>query len=160
MQVQRFMSAAPVWCGPDDDVQNLAAQMREYNIGFIPVLLNPDERTLIGVVTDRDVCLKVVAAGYDPRFSKVSDIMTREVLFCQASDPIQRAFARMQAGQVRRLPVVNKGGQLVGIISLDDIVRTREIPAAALVKGIRQIFEVSRRRVRKAFPGRVARIRA
>jgi CBS domain-containing protein len=149
MEAQQLMSAVPVWCSPEDDVQTLAAQMRDNNVGFIPVLSDPEERTLLGVVTDRDVCLKVVAMGYDPRFVKISEIMTREILFCNKRDTLARVFARMQAGQVRRLPVLDAHGRLVGIVSLDDVVRSRQISDERLVKGMRQIFETARRRVRR-----------
>jgi CBS domain-containing protein len=153
MEVREFMSAAPVWCGPQDDVQTLATQMRDNNIGFVPVLSDPDERKLVGVVTDRDVSLKVVAAGYDPRFTKVEEIMSRDVLSCEKRDSVQKVFAKMQSGKVRRLPVLGKDGQLVGIISLDDIVRSGDFPAAPLVKGIRRVLEKSRRSTQKAAVG-------
>ena len=145
MQVQQYMSAAPIWCGPQDDVQTLAAQMRDNNIGFIPVLSDPDERKLLGVVTDRDVSLKVVAAGYDPRFTKVEEIMTRDVLYCEKRESLQKAFAKMQSGQVRRLPVLDNDDELVGIISLDDIVRSDDLPTGPLVRGICRVLESSRR---------------
>jgi len=148
MEVQEYMSAAPVWCSPQDDVQTLAAQMRDSNIGFVPVSSDPDERKLLGVVTDRDVSLKVVAAGYDPRFTRVEEIMSRDVLSCGKRDSLQRAFTKMQSGKVRRLPVLDRNNQLVGIISLDDIVRSGDLAAAPLVKGIRRVLESSRRRTK------------
>jgi CBS domain-containing protein len=148
MQVQQYMSAAPVWCSPQDDVQTLAVQMRENNIGFIPVLSGPDDRKLLGVVTDRDVCLKVVAAGYDPRFTNVEEIMTRDVLFCKRRESLQAAFAKMQKARIRRLPVLDQDGKLIGIVSLDDIVRSSEVSAAPLVKGIRRVLETSRRQTK------------
>ena len=149
MEVQQYMSAAPVWCSPQDDVQTLAMQMRENNIGFIPVLSDPDERKLLGVVTDRDVSLKVVAAGYDPRFTKVEEIMSRDVLSCNKGDSLRRAFAKMQSGKIRRLPVLDRHGQLIGIVSLDDIVRSGGFAAVPLVKGIRRVLEGSRRHTKR-----------
>jgi CBS domain-containing protein len=149
MEVQEYMSAAPIWCGPQDDVQTLATQMRDNNIGFVAVLSDPDERKLVGVVTDRDVSLKVVAAGYDPRFTKVEEIMSRDVLSCGKTDSLRRAFAKMQSGKVRRLPVLDKHRQLIGIISLDDIIRSGDFSATPLVKGIRRVLESSRRRTKR-----------
>ena len=148
MKVQQFMSAAPVWCSPQDDVQALAKQMREHNIGFIPVLSDPDERKLVGVVTDRDVCLKVVAAGYDPHFTNVHEIMTHDVLFCEKGQSLAHAFALMQQSNVRRLPVVDAEEKMIGIISLDDIVRSQGVSAVPLARGIRRVLETSRRRAR------------
>lgn len=149
MEVREFMSAAPIWCSPEDDVQTLAVQMRDNNIGFVPVLSDPDERELVGVVTDRDVSLKVVAAGYDPRFTKVEEIMSRDVLSCETKESLQKAFSKMQSGKVRRLPVLDNDDQLVGIISLDDIVRSHEFSTEPLVRGIRKVIESSRRRTKQ-----------
>jgi CBS domain-containing protein len=146
MEVQEYMSAAPIWCSPEDDVQTAAMQMRDNNVGFIPVLSNPDERKLVGILTDRDVCLKVVAAGQDPRFTRIDEIMTRDVRCCKKHESIEHAFFRMQAGHVRRLPVIDGHERLIGIISLDDMVRSNALPAASLVKGVRQVFETARRR--------------
>jgi CBS domain-containing protein len=153
MKVQEYMSAAPVWCSPQDDVQTLATQMRNNNIGFVPVLSDPDERKLVGVVTDRDVSSKVVAAGYDPRFTKVEEIMSRDVLSCAAGELLKKAFAKMQSAKIRRLPVVDRDDQLVGIISLDDIVRSEGFSPAPLVKGIQRVLENSRRNTQKAAAG-------
>jgi CBS domain-containing protein len=148
------MSAAPVWCSPQDDVQTLAKQMRDNNIGFVAVLSDPDERKLVGVVTDRDVSSKVVAAGYDPRFTKVEEIMSRDVLSCGDGELLKKAFAKMQSAKIRRLPVIDRNDQLVGIISLDDIVRSKGFSPAPLVKGIQRVLENSRRSTQKAAAGR------
>ena len=154
MEVRDYMSAAPVWCSPHDDVQTLATQMRDNNIGFVPVLSDPDERKLVGVVTDRDVSSKVVASGYDPRFTNVEEIMSRDVLSCTKQDSLKRAFAKMQSGKIRRLPVLDREDQLVGIISLDDIVRSGDFSPAPLVKGIQRVLENSRRSTKKTAAGR------
>ena len=153
MKVQQYMSTAPVWCSPQDDVQTLAKQMRDNNIGFVPVLSDPDERKLVGVVTDRDVSSKVVAAGYDPRFTQVEEIMTRDVLSCDKGELLKKAFAKMQSGKIRRLPVLDKEDRLVGIISLDDIVRSEGFSPAPMVKGIQRVIENSRRSSHKAAAG-------
>src|SRR5690348_1340242 len=105
MVVQQFMSTSPVWCSPKDDVQSVASEMRTNSIGFVVVLRSSYDRQLLGVVTDRDVCLKVVAAGYDPRFTRVDEIMTHGGLSCKTRETIDHAFFKMQTGQVRRLPV-------------------------------------------------------
>jgi CBS domain-containing protein len=80
-----------------------------------------EQRSLIGIVTDRDIVLRAVARGLDPRTTPASDVMTREIITCAAEDAVQAALDAMASHQVRRLPIVDREGRLVGIISQADV---------------------------------------
>ena len=93
-----------------------------------------DERTkvIIGIVTDRDLAIKVVAESRDPNRTIVSDVMTHTIIVCREDDELSSAIAAIEEYQIRRIPVIDQGGRLVGIISQADIhtrPREREIRA-------------------------------
>jgi CBS domain-containing protein len=104
-----------------------AAQlMREKHIGYL-VVVEPDVASAgslkpIGVLTDRDIVISVVARETDPRTLRVSDVMTQNPVVTRDSDSLEQALARMRAIGVRRLPVVGSRGELVGVLSLDEII--------------------------------------
>ena len=100
--------------------------MKEHGVGTL--LDNPDSRKVIAIVTDRDLCVKVVAAGLDPRFAEVRECMNRDVMTCQSSVEAETALECITRGRVRRLPVVNRIGALIGIVSIDDLARTQAAP--------------------------------
>lgn len=128
-------------CGlPGDTVTKLAQQMGKENIG--PVLIVDDERTmkLAGIVTDRDLALKVVAEGRDPKTVKAEDVMTRNVQTVRADDDVQTALDKMTGMQLRRIPVVDQNDKLVGILAQADVATRINLPqkTAEVVKGISQ----------------------
>jgi CBS domain-containing protein len=96
-----------------------AERMRDRTVGAL-VVLN-DRRQPIGILTDRDITLRVVAAGRDPHDTTVEDVMTREVKTAREDTPIEMAGRQMRAGAFRRLPVVDNRGELIGLVTLDDI---------------------------------------
>ncbi len=103
----------------------VAAQlMREHHIGYLIVVEpNVADRMVapVGVITDRDIVVGVVAQGADPRTLRVGDVMTREPVLAQEDSSVSAALQRMREIGVRRLPVVGSMGQLVGVLSLDDV---------------------------------------
>ena len=103
----------------------VAAQlMREHHIGYL-IVVEPNiaDRMVVpvGVITDRDIVVWVVAQGADPRTLRVGDVMTREPVLAQEDSSVSAALQRMREIGVRRLPVVGSMGQLVGVLSLDDV---------------------------------------
>lgn len=103
----------------DETLRSAAAQMRDRNVGALVVL--DDEKQPVGILTDRDVTIRVVADGLDCRQMKVADAMT-ELPYCiQEETPIEEALGKMRRGPYRRLPVVNREGRLIGLLTLDDI---------------------------------------
>ncbi|MBD3676169.1 MAG: CBS domain-containing protein [Planctomycetaceae bacterium] len=102
-----------------ETLQVAAAQMRDRNVGALVVL--DDGQEPLGILTDRDVTIRVVADGLDCRQMKVCDVMTELPYSIEEGTPIEDALARMRRGPYRRLPVVNRNRQLVGLLTLDDI---------------------------------------
>lgn len=115
------MTADPVCCLGTDTVDKAAQLMRSEDVGPMPVVDNFQNRKLLGIVTDRDLAMKVVAESRDSRMTRVQDVMTRKVATCHPEDDLQKAMGTMSAHQVRRIPVVDQNGAIVGIIAQADI---------------------------------------
>jgi CBS domain-containing protein len=103
---------------PGETVLEAARRMRARRVGTLVVV--DDAGKPVGLLTDRDLTLRVVAAGGDPRALSVAEVMTANPKTVSESTPIESALALMRSGAFRRLPVVNEDGKLVGILSLDD----------------------------------------
>lgn len=123
MTCKDVMTADPKCCVPDDSVARAAEIMREKDVGPVPVVSDRTEKRLAGIVTDRDIAIKVVAAGRDPRSTRVGEVMSKDVITCCAEDDYAQALHAMARHQVRRIPVVNDDGSLAGIISQADVAR-------------------------------------
>jgi CBS domain-containing protein len=115
------MTKDPVCCLPNDSVAKAAELMHSKNIGSIPVIENEQTRKLVGIVTDRDLALKIVAEGRDAKSTKVEAVMTRKVVTCLADDDLQKALDAMAEHQLRRIPVVDNDNRIVGIIAQADV---------------------------------------
>lgn len=105
--------------GPDDTVQQAARIMRDQNVGALPV---GEGDKLVGMLTDRDVALRLVAEGRDPARTKVREVMTPDVRYIFEDEELGHAAENMAEQNVRRLPVVNRDKRLVGVLSLGDLV--------------------------------------
>jgi len=102
----------------DETLQAAARRMSEMDVGALPVL---DGKAVAGMVTDRDITIRGVAAGMIPQESLVADVMTEEVRCCRADDSVEQVMAEMGDLQVRRLPVLDADDEIVGIVALGDI---------------------------------------
>jgi CBS domain-containing protein len=120
VEVREVMTADVVSIPPELTLQDAASIMKTLGVAALPV---SDGERLIGVITDRDITLRAIAEGLDPRTTDVGDVMTAEVVCCHEDDEVQRAARLMQREQLRRLLVVDAGGRLVGIVSLGDVKR-------------------------------------
>ena len=105
---------------PDATLQEAASRMKDCGVGMLPVGEND---RLVGVITDRDITVRAVARGMDPKSSRVRDAMTPQVLYCFEDQPIAEAAQMMEKKVVRRLIVLNRRTRMVGMISLDDLAR-------------------------------------
>ena len=134
------MTSKPVCCLPGDPVATAAKYMKVGNVGSIPVVENDQDRKLVGIVTDRDLALHIVAEGRDPKSTKVAAVMTEHVVTCLAEDDLQTALDAMALNQLRRIPVVDSAAKLVGIIAQADVATRAHQPekTAELVKEISQ----------------------
>ena len=115
------MTKNPICATPDDNVAEVARLMRDNDIGPVPITESKASKRLVGIVTDRDLALKVVAEGRDPSSTKVRDVMTEDVVTCRADDEVEDTLQAMSKNQLRRILVVDENDMLVGIIAQADI---------------------------------------
>jgi CBS domain-containing protein len=129
-----------VCCLPNDMVIKAAELMKSGNIGPILVIENEQSQKLVGIVTDRDLALKIVAEGRDAKSTKVETVMTHKVVTCFANDDLQKALDAMAEHQLRRIPVVDNDNKVVGIIAQADVATRADQPekTAEMVKEISQ----------------------
>ncbi len=113
---------------PDDTIMEVAQQMREGNFGMMPVGEND---RMIGAISDRDIAIRVVADGKDPRTTKVREVMSDGIVWAYEDDSVDDAAKLMSEHQIRRLPILNADKRLVGIVALGDFaVESADIEAA------------------------------
>ena len=115
------MTREPVSCEPDEAVSRVAELMKRQDVGAVPVIETAASRRLIGIITDRDIVVKVVAAGRDAQSAAVREAMTSNPATCLEDEDVREAVSRMADRQVRRIPVVDREGRLCGIIAQADI---------------------------------------
>lgn len=124
MKVADAMSRDVCMANPDETIGHVARKMADLDIGFMPV---GEQDRLIGSITDRDIVVRAVAQGKDGD-ARVRDVMTRDVKYCFDDDDMDHVMANMGNIQVRRLPVVNRDKQLVGVVALADAARAADAP--------------------------------
>ncbi|OWR19035.1 Hypoxic response protein 1 [Brevundimonas diminuta] len=117
MKIRDVMSKDVQVARPEDTLHNVAGRMAAGDFGFIPVA---DGDRLIGALTDRDIVVRAVASGAGPE-ARVLDVLSRDALVVRADDDLKVALDLMSSRQIRRLPVVDKDGRLVGVVSLGDL---------------------------------------
>ena len=134
------MTKNPVCCLPNDMVAKVAQLMKRENVGSIPVIENEQTKKLVGIVTDRDLALKIVAEGLDGNSTQAQAVMTRRVVTCLAGDDLQKALDAMAKHQLRRIPIVDNDNRIVGIIAQADVATRVNQPekTAEMVKEISQ----------------------
>jgi len=134
------MTRDPVCCLPDDSAAKAAQLMKNENIGSIPVIENEQSQALVGIVTDRDLTLAIVAEARDATATKVSEVMTRQVVTCLADDDFEKALGAMAEHQLRRIPVVDHDHRIVGIIAQADVA-TRLAEAEKIGEMVKEISQ-------------------
>lgn len=137
---ENVMTKNPICCQPSDSAMKVAQWMKREDIGAIPVIDGTETRKLVGIVTDRDLALKIVGQGYDPNSTHVEEVMTRKLVTCRPEDDIQRALNLMSEHQVRRIPIVDDENKVLGIIAQADVATRVDQPekTAEVVKDISQ----------------------
>jgi CBS domain-containing protein len=118
MLVKDVMTISPMCCKPSDTLDRVAKLMLEHDCGFIPVC---KATKLVGVITDRDITCRAVAAGEIPIVVPVSEVMTKPVYTVRQDQDVQAAIELMEAKQIRRLPVLDDEDNVVGIIAPSDL---------------------------------------
>ncbi len=137
MKCRDVMTENPICCLPEDNVGQAARIMRRERAGSIPVVTDELKKELIGVITDRDLAYKVVGESRDAMRTQVYDVMTAAAVACRADDDVITALLAMQEHQIRRIPVMDNSGRLVGVISDSDIA-VRVPPTMKLVRDLGQ----------------------
>lgn len=129
-----------VFATPEDTVSEVARLMKREDIGPVLIVDNEQSKTLVGIVTDRDLAIKVVGEGRDPQNTRVDEVMTRKLITCYADEDVENAMKSMAQYQLRRIPVVGENMKLVGIISQADVATRVDEPekTAEVVREISQ----------------------
>lgn len=117
--LHEIMTANPSTVSPQDDIEKAARLMVECDCGALPVI-GPDKK-VAGMITDRDIVIRLIANGRNPLEAKVSDAMTSEAHSVRENEPLERVFAMMSERQVRRILVVDDKGEVVGIVAQADL---------------------------------------
>jgi CBS domain-containing protein len=121
MRAADIMTENPEVVTPDATLADAARKMRDLDVGIIPVVESEGNRRLRGVITDRDITIRAVAEGRDATSTRVSDVMTSGVETCNKNDSVQDVLQLMEREQVRRVPITDREGRLVGIIAQADV---------------------------------------
>lgn len=123
---------------PENTIVEVARLMKTEDIGPVLIVDNEQSKTLVGIVTDRDIVVKVIAEGQDADTTRVGDVMSKKLVTCRADDDVDVAMKAMAQFQLRRIPVVENTMTLVGIISQADVATRVDSPekTAEVVKEI------------------------
>jgi CBS domain-containing protein len=125
MKVKEVMTQAAVCCGPETNVGGAVELMWNRNVGMLPVVANDGK--LMGVVTDRDICIAIGTRNKLAGELTIGEVATSKVFTCKPEDDVHEALHIMGKHQVRRLPVVDEKGIPQGILSMDDLVVHSEV---------------------------------
>ena len=118
MKIKEIMTRDVVTIHPDATVDEAAQQMSRHDVGMLPVY---DGEQMVGLFTDRDITIRVVGEGRNPKKTRVRDIMTPEIIYCYDHEDVKEAVDSFGKMQIRRLPVLNRKKQLVGVLSIGDL---------------------------------------
>jgi CBS domain-containing protein len=127
MQISRLMTTEVVTVMPDESLSTAVRLMWDRDLGALPVIGGLDRRP-IAMITDRDICVAAWSRGRSLNELQVSDAMSPTILTCSRRDSLATAESFMRANKVRRLPVVDDAGQVVGILALADLAKTAGKP--------------------------------
>lgn len=119
MKVEDVMTHNVMTCRDSDLLVDCSRMMKELNVGAMPVV--DDQGSLIGIITDRDITVRATATGADPNQARVGDFMTPSPITVHPDINVEDAAEMMANAQIRRLPVVDDNGTLIGIVSLGDL---------------------------------------
>lgn len=142
MSIGRICTRVVATAGPGETIADVAERMAEHNVGMVVVV---DSDRPVGVLTDRDLVVRVMATGLDPKDVTASDIMTERPRSLDESTPIEEALAVMKGAGIRRIVVTGSDGGLAGVVALDDVLEL-------LVEEMERIGEI----LRKESPGMAA----
>lgn len=123
MLVKDIMTRNPITANQSDSASRAARLLSRHNIGAVPVL--GDNGKLRGIVTDRDLTLRCIAAENNPEETTLREVMSRSIITCDAAESLEAAVKKMEDAQIRRLPVT-ENGKVVGMLTLGDIAKQKD----------------------------------
>jgi CBS domain-containing protein len=118
MDIGSVMTREVAVVRPDSSVQEAAQVMKRLNVGSVPVCTG---RKLVGMLTDRDITIRAVAEGRDPRQTRAEEVMTPDVVYAYEDQSVEEVADTMSAHQIRRMPIISRNKELVGIVALGDL---------------------------------------
>jgi len=130
MLVRELMTSGVICCTLSDTARTAATLMKKHGVGAVPVVSGLLDPLLEGIVTDRDLCCRVVAEAKSPDAVNISEIMTPVPVTCEPEFTLEDSQELMQQNQIRRIPVVDRRGRCVGIVSQADVAHSA-LPAQA-----------------------------
>ncbi len=131
------MTSSPACGSPGDTLEAIARLMVVHDCGSIPVCEGDATKRIVGLVTDRDIVIRAVASGHNPVTMKASDVMSHPVASVDPDSDLTAALHTMEENQVRRIPVVDNQGALVGMLSQADVARNATaVQSGELVQGV------------------------
>ena len=141
MKAHEIMTSKPEVVTPNDPISRAAQIMRDKDVGLVPVVRDISSMVLEGVITDRDMAVRHVADGHTNDCSVASHMSRERISAVDQSDDVQTVLATMERAEVRRVPVTDKGGKLVGIIAQADIATCDDIPKAQVGEVVSRVSE-------------------
>jgi CBS domain-containing protein len=135
MRVGDIMTKAVAYCSPQTNLAEAVEILWNHNCGALPIVDSGEQ--VVGVITDRDICIALGTRNRFPGDVRVVDVASDKIFLCRPEDDVHKALATMTQAGVRRLPVVDAAGKLQGILSMDDVILHSE------VTGIRRDSEIS-----------------
>jgi CBS domain-containing protein len=148
MRAKDVMTHDPKTCSPGQSLAAAAKTMWDHDCGCVPVV--DDTGRVVGMLTDRDICMAAYTSGQPLHDLVASQAMSRNVVRCGPDDPIDALLAAMTRARVRRMPVIGRLGALIGVVSLTDVARAAEV--TGWLRGVRMrevgraLAEIARRR--------------
>jgi CBS domain-containing protein len=122
MSVGEFCNRDVVIVAKEQNVVEAAKLMRQYHVGDVVVVMDKDDKKIpVGILTDRDIVIELVAEQVDPQSLTVGDVMSDQLLIVSERDELLDTIEQMRSKGVRRVPIVGEQGELVGILTLDDV---------------------------------------
>lgn len=122
VKVKQIMTASPQCCAPQDTVATAARRMAAGNFGAVPVV-DPQTHRLLGIITDRDITCRITAEGIDPNHTPVRAVMTANVATLGSEASVHECIRLMETRQVRRIPIIDVRGTVLGIVAQADLAR-------------------------------------
>ena len=143
MKIRDCMQTGVYWLKPNNTVKDCAKIMSKEHIGCVPICDNKEK--IVGLVTDRDIILRAIVYKKDVEDTNLSEIMTKDVWYCNSNSDIKEAENIMYKNQIRRLPIVDDNNKITGIITLGDLIKNDNIDDDDVYDILEGIYKYSKK---------------